>query len=51
MERIYLEEVGLTDELCEKFHKVLAIVPNKVCSGAGIFESGPVCRLVGGVCE
>ena len=42
MEHIHSEEVGLIDELCEKFHKVLAKFLRKVFYVARIFESDPI---------
>ena len=47
MEHIHSEEVGLIDELCEKFHKVLAKFLRKVFYVARIFESDPIWGCVG----
>ena len=50
MEHIHSEEFGLIDELCEKFHKVLAKFLRKVFYVARIFESDPIWGCVGKLC-
>ena len=50
MEHIHSEEFGLIDELCEKFHKVLAKFLRKVFYVGRIFESDPMWGWVVGLC-